>query len=42
MPDFLPALPNGSANLWIFISTAILLGSLALYMAWQGWRQLHA
>ena len=28
MPDFLNALQNGAANLWIFIPTAILLGAL--------------
>src|SRR5213595_3979964 len=28
MPDFLHALQNGAANLWIFIPTAILLGAL--------------
>ena len=28
MPDFLHALQNGAANLWLFIPTAILLGAL--------------
>jgi nickel/cobalt exporter len=28
MPDFLQALQNGAANLWLFIPTAILLGAL--------------
>ena len=28
MPDLLPALLNGAANLWLFIPTAVLLGAL--------------
>jgi hypothetical protein len=40
MLDFLPALPNGSTSLWLFLPAAILLVCLATCMAWHGWHAL--